>query len=279
MAQGKIEPSYTSFSDLAVLVETLRGDNGCPWDQKQTPQSMITQLIEESYELLDAISAEDPTAVCEELGDVLFHIFFLARLYEEKKDFNIQEVATRIATKMVRRHPHVFGDSVVHTAEEVKAQWHRIKKEEQKDKTPQSTLDSVSASLPALMRAYRMSERAARAGFDWENLEGVFEKVEEEWREFKAAMLDEKSGESNKEAVELEFGDLLFTLTNVARFLQIHPESALTMANMKFKKRFCELERIIDETGREFTSVSQEEKDRIWDQVKQRNSLKNIGKR
>jgi tetrapyrrole methylase family protein/MazG family protein len=273
VAQGKVEHSLSGFSELGALVETLRGDNGCPWDQQQTPQSMITQLIEEAYELLDAISAEDPEAVCEELGDVLFHIFFLARLYEEKKDFNIQAVTSRITTKMIRRHPHVFGDSIIHTAEEVKAQWHKIKKEEKKEKASRSILDSVSASLPSLMRAYRLSERAGRAGFDWENLEGVFEKVEEEWREFKAAMLDNQSGRSNKEAVELEFGDLLFTLTNVARFLQIHPESALTMANMKFQKRFCELEKTIEETGREFSSVSQDEKDRIWEQVKKRNAL------
>lgn len=273
MANEKIEHSLTCFKDLAELIDALRGENGCPWDQKQTPQTMITQLIEEAYELLDAISAGDTGAVCEELGDVLFHVFFITHLYQEKKIFNIQDVTGKIIAKMVRRHPHVFGDSVVHSAEEVRRQWYSIKKEEKKNAVPQSTLDSVSASLPALMRAYRMSERAARAGFDWDNLEGVFEKVEEEWREFKAALLDLPTGNSDKDAVALEFGDLLFTLTNVARFLRIHPESALTAANVKFKERFCELERMIEATGREFSSVEQDEKDRIWEQVKKRNSL------
>lgn len=271
MANEEIEQAFSCFKELIALISALRGENGCPWDLKQTPRSMITQLIEETYELLDAIHGNDPGSVCEELGDVLFHVFFLAHLYQEEDHFNIQRVTENIVTKMIRRHPHVFGDKVVQTAEEVRRQWYAIKKDEKKNAAPQSTLDSVSSSLPALMRAYRMSERAARAGFDWDDLEGVFDKVEEEWREFKTALLDPSSKDQDRDAVAMEFGDLLFTLTNVARFLRINPESALTEANKKFQLRFSELEKRVATTGRDFSNVGQNEKDQMWEQIKKSN--------
>ncbi len=271
MAVKNNHTSLPGLSALIGLVDTLRGENGCPWDQKQTPQSMIMQLIEEAYELSGAIESGDPHAVCEELGDVLFHVFFLAQLYTETSDFTIEAVAAGITEKMIRRHPHVFGDSAVETAEDVRAQWYKIKKAEKentKNASAASVLDSVSTALPAFMRAYRMSERAARAGFDWEDLDGVIEKAEEEWQEFKAAVREGR----NQEAVLMEFGDVLFTMTNVGRFFRMHPERALTTANAKFEKRFRLLEKMIADGGQEFSSIRQEEKDRLWDQIKNQES-------
>lgn len=259
----------TSIETLIKLIETLRGKNGCPWDRKQTPRSMAIYLVEELYELVDAIESGRPEDVCEELGDVLFHIFFIARLFEETGHFKIDDVAAVTTDKMTRRHPHVFGIKSVDTEEEVKKQWHALKTKEKKPVKGDSLLDSLPSKLPALMRAYRISERVAKAGFDWNDIGGVFEKVEEEWAELGAAIRADEDGMKNRN-VSLEFGDLLFTLVNVARFARIHPETALKDAMAKFEKRFRYMERILWDTGKTMDALSERELDQIWETAKEK---------
>jgi len=229
---------------------------------------MAIKLLEETYELVDAISKGKAEEVCEELGDVLFHIFFIAHLYLEEDRFGIETVADGITQKMVRRHPHVFGDRSVSTAEDVKQQWHVIKQAEKTDDPSVSVLDSVPRMQPALMRAYRISAKAAREGFDWEDLPGVMEKVEEELGELKDAFAGDVDAEGDRQAVQLEFGDLLFTLVNVARFLGINPEAALTDSTDKFESRFRYMERAIRDSHRKMIEVGPEEKDEIWERAK-----------
>jgi MazG family protein len=267
----KVEGNPSVFGRLSALVEALRGENGCPWDKKQTARSMSIKLLEETYELTDAISNGDAMDICEELGDVLFHIFFIARLFEEEGRFGVDAVAEGITQKMIRRHPHVFGEASVSTSEEVKQQWHVIKQGEKGEKgeaPAASVLDSVPRMQPALMRAYRISAKAAREGFDWADMAGVMEKVEEELGELKEAAAEDAGTEKDRRAVLLEFGDLLFTLVNVARFLGINPEDALTESTGKFEERFRYMEREIRESQRKLADVEQEEKDEIWERAK-----------
>lgn len=229
---------------------------------------MALYLLEELYELLDAIEKGNPDDVCEELGDVLFHIFFIARLFEEAGNFNIEDVAARNIQKMIRRHPHVFGSTPLGSAEEVKRQWHTIKTNEKKLTPAGSLLDSLPSKLPALMRAYRISERVAKAGFDWNDMQGVLSKVEEEWNELKSAIQADDDAGSNQRNVSLELGDLLFTLVNVARFAHIHPETALADATQKFEARFRQLERLLAEAGKTLASLSPKEMDLFWEKAK-----------
>jgi len=249
------------------LVECLLGENGCPWDRKQTPESLTVYLIEEVFELVDAIDAGDPSAVCEEIGDVLFQLVFVARLFEQGGHFSIADVVERNTEKMVRRHPHVFSDARVESAEGVRRRWGEIKKAEKKKSPDPSILSSVPAGLPALMRAYRISERASGAGFDWSDIKGVSEKLEEEWKEFKAAL---ETAPKDPETVEMEMGDVLFTLVNVARIARIHPERALSKATRKFERRFRDMETQTAETGRSFDQVPRPEKETLWQKAKQR---------
>jgi len=250
---------------LIELVETLRGENGCPWDKKQSPKTMAIYLLEEVYELVDAIESGNPDDICEELGDVLFHIFFVAKLFEEMGHFNAGDVARLITEKMIRRHPHVFGSENAENAGDVRKRWHTIKMNEKSHLNNGSVLDSIPGGLPALMRAYRISERAARTGFDWDNIEGVLHKVEEEWSEFQCAL-----NEKNKVDISVEFGDILFTLVNVARFAAIHPETALKDSIKKFETRFRQMEKNLAESGRNIDSVSRNELDALWEEVKRR---------
>jgi len=259
---------YNNFEALNNLIIRLRGENGCPWDRKQTPSTMGRYMLEEVYELLEAVESGNPDEICEELGDVFFHIIFIARLFQEKKSFDIEDVAGKITEKMMHRHPHVFGNDTVSSAEEVRERWHKIKMKEKKNNLlKKSVLDSVPAGLPSLMRAYTVSERAAKIGFDWENISGVMEKAEEEWAELKAELSDEKE---NQKSVSLEFGDLLFSLVNVARFANIHPETALTDSIRKFEKRFKYMENIISESGRNLETVSRNELESLWEEAKKR---------
>ena len=253
---------------LADLVRTLRGENGCPWDKKQTPATIARYLIEEVYELTDTIESGDTDAICEELGDVLFLVFFMARLFEETGHFNIQDVMHESMAKMIRRHPHVFGESQAETVGEIRAQWHRIKKQEKKNDPPVSILHSIPSGLPALMRAYRVSERAAAAGFDWDNLNQVLLKVEEEWGELKEALDCADAGAANLDEVMLEFGDLIFTLTNLARFARFHPETATMAAIRKFIRRFQWMEKTVDAQGRIFEDISRAEMEQLWKMAK-----------
>ncbi len=265
MEENQINNKAAKLKGLIELIETLRGENGCPWDKTQTARTMAIYLLEEVYELADAIETENPDEICEELGDVLFHIFFIARLFEEKGAFDIGDVAGLNKEKMVRRHPHVFGSESAENAGEVRKRWHAIKKNEKSHMRHKSVLDSVPGGLPALMRAYRISERAARTGFDWDNIEGVLQKAEEEWAEFQRA-LDKK----DKADISIEFGDVLFTLVNVARFAAIHPETALKDSMKKFEIRFRNMEKTVAESGSTLDSASRNELDMLWEEVKRR---------
>ena len=268
MEDSLITHPASGLDNLIRLIETLRGANGCPWDKKQTPRSMALYLVEELYELLDAMEKGNPDDVCEELGDVLFHIFFIARLFEEAGNFNIETVADRNIQKMTRRHPHVFGSTPLKSAEEVKRQWHTLKSNEKKSVPGGSLLDSLPSKLPALLRAYRISERVGKAGFDWADMHGVLSKVEEEWSELKSAIRADDNTGLNQGNVSLELGDLLFTLVNVARFAHIHPETALADATKKFEARFRQLERLLAAADKALASLSPKEMDRFWEKAK-----------
>lgn len=251
------------MNSLIKVIETLRGENGCPWDKKQTPRSMCIYLVEEIYELLDAIESGNPDAVCEELGDVLFHILFITSLFQKMKHFDIADVADVNTEKMTRRHPHVFGDAAVDCVDEVKNRWYKIKMKEKNHNHKDSILDSIPASLPALLRAYRVSERAARIGFDWADISGVMQKTEEEWAELKT----ELERKDNKRVLS-EFGDLLFTLVNVARFAGIHPETALVDSIKKFETRFKYMEKVFSDKEKSLESASPDELDMLWEEAK-----------
>ena len=265
MEEQQLEQHITRIGELIRLVETLRGENGCPWDKKQTPQTIAMHLIEEIYELLDAIESGGPEDICEELGDVWFHILFIASIFQESGHFNIGDVVHRNAEKMIRRHPHVFGEGKIDSADDVIAQWHKIKEKEKKDPKSTSLLDSIPKKTPALIRAYRVSERAAGTGFDWQDVWGVMEKVDEELSELKSALKKD-----NREKAALEFGDVLFTLVNVARFARFHPESALTRSINKFEKRFRCMEQAVLEQKKHLDSIPQVEKEKYWEAAKKK---------
>ncbi len=253
---------------LLDLIETLRGENGCPWDKKQTPGTMASYLTEEHYELLDAIESGRVDDVCEELGDVLFHVCFIARLFQEQKLFDLSDVIDVCVEKMTRRHPHVFGGQKIDTPEEVKNQWHRIKLAEKNHAGRDSVVDSVSLRLPSLMRAYRISERVARTGFDWENIEQVIRKVEEELAEFKAALADRSAETTPRDPARRELGDILLALVNLARFAGIQPESALRSSLNTFCRRFKAVENMARAQEKSIDSLSPAELDDLWQAAK-----------
>ncbi|MBF0226533.1 MAG: nucleoside triphosphate pyrophosphohydrolase [Desulfobacterales bacterium] len=263
-------PVSSDLNSLIQLIKKLRSENGCPWDKKQTAKSMVIFLIEEVFELLDSIESENHEHICEELGDVLFHIFFIAELFTEKSLFNIGDVAKSNVEKMIRRHPHVFGQDKVDDADEVLRRWEKIKAKEKGQEKRKSILDSVPYSLPALVRAYRVSEKAAKSGFDWEDIEGVMKKTEEEWGELKSALNGQE-----KDEISLELGDVLFTLTNVARFLNIHPETALTGSIQKFEKRFRHMEDLVLKSNKKIDSISSGELNTLWEESKRFIDLNN----
>lgn len=251
------------MADLLRIIERLRAPDGCPWDREQTPRSMVRYLLEEAYELADAVASDAAENICEELGDVLFHVLFVARMHAEAGAFTLEDVCRAISDKMIRRHPHVFGSTTVAGSDEVVRNWRRIKQDEKSNHQRQSVLDSVPASLPSLMRAFAVSERAAGARFDWQDVDGVLAKLAEEVAEFREALRGGKP-----EAVCEEFGDVLFTLVNVGRLAGVHPETALAGAARKFEKRFRQMEKVIGDSGRQLESVPQSEKDRIWESIK-----------
>jgi len=255
----------SAMEDLIRVIRTLRGPGGCPWDREQTPRSMARFLLEEAYELADAIESDSAPAVQEELGDVLFHVLFLARMYAESGRFDLDGVCRVIAEKMRRRHPHVFGTTRVADSAEVVRNWQEIKRNEKENGGRESLLDGVPAGMPGLLRAYTVSERAARARFDWKDLDAVMAQLQEEVGEFRAA-----AAAGDAEQASGEFGDILFTLVNVARFSGVHPETALTASIRKFERRFRALENVAAARGRKLAEIPQEEKDRIWQEIKRR---------
>jgi tetrapyrrole methylase family protein/MazG family protein len=257
------------FDDLVVLMDRLRGENGCPWDREQTPQDLRGYLLEEAYEVVDAIDDGKPGPLREELGDLLFQIVFLARIHAERGEFTVRDVARDIAEKMTRRHPHVFADSTAGTSAEVLRQWEDIKRREKEAKqartgdTTASALDGVPRSLPALLRAERLGTRASRAGFDWTEPKGVLEKIEEEIGELRRAV----DGEGGERVAE-EFGDVLFALANLARHLGVHSEGALQGASDRFVRRYRRIEEELRLRGSDVSKESPEELDRLWRQAK-----------
>lgn len=259
------EPTYGEFARLIAIMARLRSPGGCPWDRAQSREDLKPYLVEETYEVLDAIDSRDPVQLREELGDLLLQVVFHARIAEEEGAFTIEDVARTINEKLIRRHPHVFGQAQARTPGEVLQNWEAIKKEEKREngrETP-SALDGVPRALPALLKAYRLGQKAARVGFDWEERLQVEAKVEEEWQELQAAV-----ARGRKEEIREEMGDFLFALTNLCRFLEVDPEDALQGANAKFTRRFKALERTAQEEGREIHGMTLQEMDTLWERVK-----------
>ena len=261
--------SEEKFRELLSLIARLRGPDGCPWDRKQKKADIGRYLIEEAYEVLEALEGP-PDHLREELGDLLFQILFLVRMAEEVGEFNIADLLGEITAKMVRRHPHVFGDATVASVEEVHTNWERIKAEvERKGKNGSPLCDGIPRSLSTLAKAQRITARTSEAGFDWKDAAGVLDKVEEELAEFRAA-LETKDPERMKE----EAGDLLFTLVNLCRFARVDAEAALRSSLRKFTDRFSDIERKLAARGMTPRDSSQAEMDRIWEEAKKDEGIK-----
>jgi XTP/dITP diphosphohydrolase len=250
-----------AFERLLTIMNELREQ--CPWDRKQTLESLRHLTIEETYELSDAILDNDLNEIKKELGDVLLHIVFYAKIGEEKGAFNITSVINQLCDKLITRHPHIYGDVSVENEEDVKQNWEQIKLKENKGE--KSLLSGVPNSMPSLVKAYRMQEKAAQVGFDWETKEQVWAKVEEELQEYKET--------TNQETATQEFGDLLFALVNYARFRDINPDDALEQTNKKFKKRFEYIEQQAKTKGTHMKDMTLEEMDAIWNEAKKSDNL------
>lgn len=259
-----------SFQDLLDIMARLRAPDGCPWDKQQTTESLLPYLVEESCEFIDAAQAQDKPHMCEELGDVLFQVVFHSQVAKDQGDFTIDDVVQGICEKMIRRHPHVFGDADVDNAAEVTRRWERIKATEANNikNAGASAMDKVSRSMPTLARAQELQRRAAKVGFDWEENEPVFDKAVEEFAEFRAEMEAATPENRNIDRMEDEFGDILFSLVNVARHSGFNAALALQRANSKFERRFREVERIVREQGKEMKDVGLEGLQEIWKKAK-----------
>jgi XTP/dITP diphosphohydrolase len=251
------ESQLQAFDRLLTIMDELRAQ--CPWDKKQTMQTLRHLTIEETYELGDAILDNDLEEIKKELGDVLLHIVFYAKIGSETKHFDIADVANDICEKLINRHPHIYGDVVVENEEEVKQNWEKIKLKEGK----KSVLEGVPNGLPALVKANRIQDKVAGVGFDWEKPEQVWEKVQEELEEFQ-----DEVQQGNADAMESEFGDVLFSMVNYARFLNINPENALERTNKKFIKRFQYLENKAKEQGKALKDMTLSEMDVFWEEAK-----------
>ena len=263
------ELKYREFSKLRQIIAKLRGPNGCPWDQKQTHESLKRYLLEEAYELIDTIDDQDDDAMVGELGDVLLQVMLHSQIGEDEGMFTIDDVVESISAKMVRRHPHVFGDVQVRDAEEVVVNWQKIKEEEKGEKSeePTSLLADVEKSLPNLMRAEAYQKRAAKVGFDWTEVTEAWQKVREEVDEVEVEI---NKGNPNIAGIKDELGDVFFALVNVARFYKIEPEEAVYGANQKFYRRFSYIENCVRKEGKVFSDYSLAELDRFWDEAKEK---------
>lgn len=253
-------PQEAAFSRLLKIMDELR--ERCPWDKKQTLESLRHLTIEEVYELGDAILAKDMDELKKELGDVLLHIVFYARIASETKHFDITDVINSVCDKLIERHPHIYGDVQVADEEEVKQNWEKLKLKGGN----RSVLEGVPKGLPAMVKAQRMQEKARGAGFDWEKPEQVWEKVQEELKELSDEVISKKSPEK----IEGEFGDLLFALINYGRFINVNPENALEKTNMKFLRRFKYMEEKIREQGKQLADCKLEEMDVYWEAAKKK---------
>ena len=253
------EEQLQAFGRLLDVLDELRVK--CPWDRKQTNESLRPNTIEEVYELCDALMKNDKKNICKELGDVLLHVVFYAKIGSETNDFDIKDVCDKLCDKLIFRHPHVFGNVQADTAEKVAENWEQLKmKEKDGNKT---VLSGVPDALPALIKAYRIQDKARNVGFDWENREDVWKKVKEEIGEFEAEV-----GNMDKEKAEAEFGDVMFSLINAARLYKINPDNALERTNQKFTRRFNYVEAHSIKQGRNLTDMSLEEMDALWNEAK-----------
>ncbi|HKN83257.1 MAG TPA: nucleoside triphosphate pyrophosphohydrolase [Pyrinomonadaceae bacterium] len=271
-----------TFTDLVALMDRLRSPNGCPWDREQTYATLAPMLLEEAYEAFEAV--EDaregrPRELCDELGDLLFQIVFYAQVAKERGEFTINDVTAAIHDKMVRRHPHVFGDVTANDSATVLLNWETMKAEERRaagktEATETSLLAGVSSKAPALMEAHQLSTKAARVGFDWESVDDIFEKLQEEIEELRTAIKDhaDMKDEANHARVREEIGDLLFAATNIARHMKVEPEAALKLTNRKFRRRFEYIETTLQKRGQPFDQTSIDELEELWQEAKRQST-------
>lgn len=254
-----------NFTDLGKIMDKLLGDEGCPWDKEQTHESLKPFLIEESYEVLEAIDEKDPEHIKEELGDVLLQIFFHGKLAEKAGSFTMEEITDTISRKLIRRHPHIFSDTKVEDSDEVSRNWDEIKVQERKEKNiiRKSMLESVPKNLPSLLESIKIQEKAEKVGFDWDTIKEVEDKVREEEAELREAI-----AEGDQEHMEEELGDLFFTLVSIARFLKIEPEGALFKANNKFRRRFSYIEDKMREKSMELSKINRKTMEKLWKESK-----------
>jgi MazG family protein len=273
-AAGPVDLSAGAwFEKLVALQARLRAPNGCPWDREQTHATLRTYLVEETYEVLDALESRDDEKFAEEMGDLLLQVVFHSQIAAEEGRFTIADVIREIHEKMVRRHPHVFGDKRAKDAEEVLKHWHQIKAEERRSKSgngassgqgkTESALDGVPCTLPATLEGLQVTKKAARTGFDWDDAAGILQKMREETIELESVV---EGKDAN--AIEEEIGDFFFAAVNLARFLKVDPEIALKRANAKFVRRFQAMERLAAASGRKFEDVPRAQKELLWDAVK-----------
>lgn len=257
------EKNNYNFDDLVEIVKILRSPGGCPWDREQTHKSIRSNFIEETYEAIEAIDTEDTELLKEELGDVLLQVALHSQIESEKKSFNINDVCDGVCKKLIIRHPHVFGDVKADTTEQVLNNWDDIKMKTKSQKSQAQAMQSVSKSLPSLMRSTKIQQKAAKTGFDWDSADGALEKLFEECNELKAAILS-----NDEENEREEIGDVLFSAVNVARLLNIDSEHALYDACDKFTDRFSKVEFLANERGIDMKTASLSELDSLWDEVK-----------
>lgn len=248
------------FDELREIVKRLRAPDGCPWDREQTPETVKKYILEEAYELYDAIESNDRNEIAEELGDLIFMLIFIANIYEEQGDWRLEHGLKKAAEKMIRRHPHIFGDVKLANSEEVLANWQVVKEAEAKEKGKKhSVLGNLPRALPALQKAFRLGERASRVGFDWQSAQDVLEKVDEEKQELLEAMR-----QKDNEATFSELGDFLFSIANLTRHLNFNPEDVLRHTNERFAERFRKMEEHFTSQEKNLRDVSLKEMDAIW---------------
>lgn len=262
MENFKFKENY-GIDDLLRIMEILRGPGGCPWDAEQNHESIKKSFIEETYEVIEAINKKDKDLLQEELGDVLLQVVFHAEMEKEIGSFDFSDVADGICKKLIERHPHVFGEVKVNGTDEVLSNWDDIKRKSKGQKTQGSSMMKVPRELPALMRAQKIQSKAKKAGFDWDDMSGAFDALESEIKELKEAV-----NSKNSDAIEDEFGDVLFSCVNIARFVDVDSEEALTRANDKFMSRFLVVEKLAEERNIDMKCTPIEELDKLWDEAK-----------
>ena len=250
----------SAFKELYDIVVRLRGPGGCPWDIEQTPSSLRGSLVEETYECLEAIDEKDPAHISEELGDLFLLATMISYMHEQEGKFSVADALSNVGKKLIRRHPHVFGEVKVKDSAEVLNNWAEIKVKQEGRKPKDSVLDEVSGGLPPMERSFKLQKKAAKAGFDWQDIEGVAEKIKEE--------LDEVRAAKNETETEEELGDLLFSVINLCRYLKIEPSAALNRTNNKFIERFKYVEKKMKETGQEMKKENLNIMDKYWNEAK-----------